>query len=76
MMKKSRTTKILASLNEMIEAERFRKLHWEGTFEDYLSMVSRNPRLACCDQRIFDMVMSFWCENFMTERKMIGTIFC
>src|SRR5262249_42757960 len=57
--------KILASLNEMVDSERFRKLHWEGTFEDYLSMVSRNARIArTAFQRIYDMMMSYGYEEF------------
>jgi serine protein kinase len=56
---------ILASLTEMIDPERFRKLHWEGTFEEYLSMVSRNPRFArTAFQRIYDMIMSHGYEEF------------
>src|SRR5688500_12965378 len=56
---------ILASLNEMIDPERFRKLHWEGTFDEYLSMVSRNSRFArTAFQRIYDMIMSHGYEEF------------
>jgi serine protein kinase len=57
--------RILTGLNELIDSERFRKLHWEGTFEDYLSMVARNPRVArTAFQRIYDMVMSYGYEEF------------
>ena len=38
--------RIIESLTGMMDSERFRKLHWEGTFEDYISMVVRTPRLA------------------------------
>lgn len=57
--------RILASLNEMIDSERFRKLHWEGTFDEYLSMVSREPRIArTAFQRAYDMIMSYGYEEF------------
>ena len=51
---------ILASLNEMIDPERFRKLHWEGTFEEYLSMVSRNQRIArvASEERYSELVLN------------------
>lgn len=67
-MKESATgdgQRILASLNEMVDSERFRKLHWEGTFEEYLAMVSREPRVArTAFQRIYDMIMSHGYEEF------------
>lgn len=57
--------RILASVNEMIDSERFRKLHWEGTFDEYLSMVSREPRVArTAFQRAYDMIMSYGYEEF------------
>lgn len=57
--------RILNNLNELVDSERFRKLHWEGTFEEYLSMVSRNARIArTAFQRIYDMIMSYGYEEF------------
>src|SRR5205085_10151028 len=56
---------ILSSLNEKIDSERFRKLHWEGTFDEYLSMVSREPKIArTAFQRVYDMIMSYGYEEF------------
>ncbi len=35
------------------------KLHWEGTFADYLEMVARNPKIArFAHARIYDMIVS------------------
>lgn len=57
--------RILQSLNELVDSERFRKLHWEGAFEEYLSMVLKNPRIArTAFQRIYDMIMSYGYEEF------------
>ncbi|HJZ11713.1 MAG TPA: serine protein kinase, partial [Acidobacteriota bacterium] len=57
--------RILTSLNEMVDSERFRKLHWEGTFENYLSMVARNHKIARTSfQRVYDMIMSYGYEEF------------
>lgn len=62
--------RILQSLNEMVDSEKFRKLHWEGTFEEYLSMVSRNPRIArTAFQRIYDMIMSYGYEEFFDGKE-------
>ena len=31
--------RILCSINDRVDTEAFRKLHWEGTFDEYLSML-------------------------------------
>lgn len=55
-----------------MDSERFRKLHWEGTFEDYISMVVRTPRLARTSfQRLYDMIMSFGYEEFFDGKEKI-----
>ncbi len=57
--------KLLTSINERVDAEKFRKLHWEGTFDEYLAMVSRSPRVARTSfQRMYDMIMSHGYEEF------------
>ncbi|HET6266368.1 MAG TPA: serine protein kinase, partial [Acidobacteriota bacterium] len=57
--------RILASLNQQVDSERFKKLHWEGTFDDYVAMVSTEPRIArTAFQRIYDMIMSHGYEEF------------
>jgi serine protein kinase len=61
---------LLQSLNQLVDSERFRKLHWEGTFEEYLSMVTRNPRIARTSfQRIYDMIMSYGYEEFFDGKE-------
>ncbi len=62
--------RILKSLNELVDPDRFRKLHWEGTFEEYLSMVTRNPRIARTSfQRVYDMIMSYGSEEFFDGKE-------
>src|SRR5262249_46552637 len=57
--------RILASLNQQVDSERFKKLHWEGTFDDYVAMLSTEPRIArTAFQRIYDMIMSHGYEEF------------
>jgi serine protein kinase len=64
--------RIIESLTGMMDSERFRKLHWEGTFEDYISMVVRTPRLARTSfQRLYDMIMSFGYEEFFDGKEKI-----
>ena len=62
--------RLLQSLNQLVDSERFRKLHWEGTFEEYLSMVTRSPRIARTSfQRIYDMIMSYGYEEFFDGKE-------
>ena len=57
--------RILSSISERVDSEAFRKLHWEGTFDEYLSMLTRNGKIArTAFQRIYDMIMSHGYEEF------------
>jgi serine protein kinase len=57
--------RILSSIGERVDSEAFRKLHWEGTFDEYLSMLTRNGKIARTSfQRIYDMIMSHGYEEF------------
>ncbi|MCI0417051.1 serine protein kinase [bacterium] len=57
--------RILSSLNESLDSEGFRKLHWEGTFDEYLSMLTHNAHIARTSfQRIYDMIISHGYEEF------------
>jgi serine protein kinase len=40
------------------------KLHWEGTFADYLEIVRKNPRVAdLAHARVYDMIMASGVEE-------------
>ena len=40
------------------------KLHWEGTFKDYLDLVAKNPRVSdLAHARMFDMIVSAGIED-------------
>lgn len=50
-------------LNKTIDREQYRKLHWEGSFVDYLEIVKKNPRVACSAfKRVYDMILSYGYE--------------
>ncbi|MBU0717315.1 MAG: serine protein kinase [Planctomycetes bacterium] len=60
---------ILSVIEQNISADRFREQHWEGSFEDYLDLVAKNPRIARNSfQRLFDMVTHFGCERYTHMR--------
>ena len=52
--------------------EDFSHLHWSGSFQDYVDLVSKNPmvcRNAC--QRVHDMIMSFGTSTYTEYKKEI-----
>lgn len=50
----------------------FQKEHWEGTFEEYLEIVSENPKVTRnAYQRIYDMIMSHGTERIERNREQI-----
>lgn len=47
-------------------------LHWNGSFEDYLELVRRNPRVArTAYERLYDMVLSYGTEEYVDSKKKI-----
>ena len=57
-------TAILDSLRSQIDLTDFRKLHWEGSFAEYLNIVMETPGVTrTAYQRIYDMVMSHGVEE-------------
>ena len=56
---------LLGILDRRLETSRFREQHWEGTFWDYLDVVSENPAVARnAFQRVYDMILSYGSEPF------------
>jgi len=48
----------------------YRDLHWEGTFEDYLSIVRERPQVTRnAYQRLYDMVVSYGEEEYIDNKK-------
>ncbi|MCA9520429.1 MAG: serine protein kinase, partial [Myxococcales bacterium] len=52
--------------------EEFQDHHWTGTFEEYLQLVKRNPKVTrTAHQRLYDMVLSFGTEEYFDNKKKI-----
>jgi serine protein kinase len=50
--------------------DRFRDLHWTGTFEDYLEIIREHPQVARSSfQRILDMIVSRGVDEYIDARK-------
>ncbi|MBL7669031.1 MAG: serine protein kinase [Bdellovibrionaceae bacterium] len=48
------------------------KLHWSGSFEDYLQMVKKNPKITRNSfQRMFDMIVETGCEEYVDFKKQV-----
>jgi serine protein kinase len=56
---------ILPIIDRHLDSEKFRQQHWEGSFFDYLNMVTENPRLARnAFQRVYDMILHFGTDKY------------
>ncbi len=61
---------ILSVVGQNLNVDRFREQHWEGSFQDYLELAARNPRVARnAFQRVYDMIMYFGCERYTSMRE-------
>ncbi|MFN7181560.1 MAG: serine protein kinase, partial [Planctomycetota bacterium] len=56
-------------LEKSVDIKSYRELYWEGTFEDYLELLDKNP-LICRNafQRLYDAIISYGMEE-KTEGK-------
>ena len=47
------------SLSRLVDRDIYKKLHWEGTFDNYLDIVGENPGVTRnAHQRLYDIIMS------------------
>src|SRR5712691_9781286 len=52
--------------------ESFKEQHWKGTFEEYLELVTQNPRVTrTAFQRIYDMILAAGSTEYFDSRKKI-----
>jgi serine protein kinase len=60
------TSKIAALQNYKV----YENLHWEGSYEEYLKLVQKNPRVTRnAYQRAYDMILSHGEEEYMDNKK-------
>ena len=61
---------ILSLVSENLNPDQFREQHWEGSFEEYLKLVTANPRIARnAFQRVYDMITHFGCDRYTMMRQ-------
>ena len=50
--------------------KRYEDLHWTGTFEEYLDLVRKNPRVArTAHERLYDLIISHGTEEYVDNKK-------
>ena len=55
---------ILTVIRNQIDLNDYRKVHWEGSFEDYLDIVRETPAVTrTAYQRLYDMILSHGVEE-------------
>jgi serine protein kinase len=58
------------SIAKLQNVEEYRHLHWEGSFDDYLEVVKKQPGIArSAFQRVYDMILSYGREEYIDSRK-------
>ncbi len=61
---------LLQMVAQMQDQKQFQQLNWSGTFQEYLDIVAKNPRVARnAFQRIYDMIMEYGTEEFIDAKK-------
>ena len=63
-------SEMVARIAALQDYDRYRDLHWEGTFEDYLKVVRERPHVTRnAFQRIYDMIVSYGEEEYIDNKK-------
>ncbi len=63
---------IITLIRSKQDVAEFQELNWTGTFDDYLDLVVRNPRVTrTAFQRIYDMILSHGVEEYIEHKQKI-----
>jgi serine protein kinase len=63
---------LVGKIASMQNRERYQNLHWEGTFEEYLEVVKKEPQVARTSfQRVYDMVVSWGRDEYIDSKKKV-----
>ena len=70
--KHAASASIYELVKEAYSPKHYNELNWEGSFEEYIEIVNKNPKVArSAFQRIFDMIMMFGTYEFVEHKKKI-----
>jgi serine protein kinase len=63
---------ILSNLRTETDLNEYRKLHWEGSFDDYLDIVVERPEVTrTAYQRLYDMIVAYGTEEVYENKEKI-----
>lgn len=61
----SKTNPLVSIIESKLDTAKFREQHWEGTFWEYLDIVTENPSVARnAFQRVYDMILTYGHEPY------------
>src|SRR5947208_9799441 len=63
---------ILSELRTELNIGDYRKLHWEGSFEEYLNIVIEHPEVTrTAYQRLYDMILAHGTEEVYENKEKV-----
>ncbi len=63
---------LFASIASNLDIEKYKNLNWEGSFQEYLDMVIKDPKITRNSyQRLYDMILSYGSEEVVEGRDKI-----
>jgi len=66
-------TEIISLIRTRQDVNQFQRLNWKGTFEDYLEVVAKTPRVTrTAFQRMYDMIVSHGVEEFTEHKRKVS----
>ena len=64
------SSSLVAKIAALQDAKTYAELNWEGSFEDYLTIVRQSPRVTrTAFQRIYDMILSHGKTEYIDNKK-------
>ncbi len=63
-------TRLVSKIASMHDRDKYEEQHWEGSFEDYLDLVAKNPKVTRTSfQRLYDMILSHGKTEYVDSKK-------
>jgi serine protein kinase len=63
---------LISRISELQDKKKYQELNWEGSFNDYLDIVLKNPKVTRnAFQRLYDMIVSYGSFDFNEYKKKI-----
>lgn len=70
--KSAEASSLMSMIRTRQDVDKHRELSWEGTLDDYLRIVQKDPQICrTAYQRLYDMVMAYGFEEYVEYKKKI-----